>query len=188
MVERRVARSALIGGLTILTVLSILFGLSYLISSLLNLPFSLNLAIIFRGLGVGIIVIALVVISWLFKFRRPADMIVSTYATFSKLLMRAPITESVGRTEPLILKGPQKYVRHPLYFGIIVLVLGWALFTATTYFFITTLLLMIWFRFVLIPFEEKELRALFGDQYKRYMKNTPMLIPFTKRRKSLDNS
>jgi protein-S-isoprenylcysteine O-methyltransferase Ste14 len=32
----------------------------------------------------------------------------------------------------------------------------------------------------MIPFEEKELLALFGDQYARYVDGVPMLFPFTK--------
>jgi protein-S-isoprenylcysteine O-methyltransferase Ste14 len=34
---------------------------------------------------------------------------------------------------------------------------------------------------VQIPFEEKELRAIFGEKYAQYSKDVPMLIPFTKR-------
>lgn len=130
----------------------------------------------------------LFVAGWLFRYRSPADMIVSTYVTFSKLLGRIQISESAQRTEPLIFSGPQKYVRHPLYFSLILMVFGWGLVTETTYVLIASAVLLVWFRFVLIPFEEKELRALFGVQYERYMKSTPMLAPFTKLKSPDKNS
>jgi protein-S-isoprenylcysteine O-methyltransferase Ste14 len=62
-------------------------------------------------------------------------------------------------------------------------VLGWALLTSYTFIFVAAVVIFLWFRLFLIPFEESELRALFGDQYKTYSDGTPAMIPFTKRRK-----
>ncbi len=72
-------------------------------------------------------------------------------------------------------------MRHPLYFGIIEITFGWALVGAYTFVLVAGIAVLLWFWLVLIPFEERELRALFGDQYTRYMAGVPMLIPFTKR-------
>ena len=63
------------------------------------------------------------------------------------------------------------------------MVFGWGLVTATTYVLIASAAMLIWFRFVQIPFEESELCALFGDQYRRYKESTPMLVPFTKHKR-----
>jgi protein-S-isoprenylcysteine O-methyltransferase Ste14 len=41
----------------------------------------------------------------------------------------------------------------------------------------------LWFNFVVASFEEKELKAIFGEQYDQYSKEVPKIIPFTKRRK-----
>ena len=120
---------------------------------------------------------------WLFRHRSPAKMIVSTYVTLSKLFRRTPVAEPAGRTEPLVLAGPQRYVRHPLYFGVIIIVLGFALLSTYAFVLIATVIILLWFRFVMIPFEERELCALFGDQYRKYMHETPMLIAFTKRKR-----
>lgn len=173
---------AAIAGIVILSLLSLLFGLSYLISFLLRLPYSLAEPIWVRIVGGAITVIGLAVASWLFRYRKPEGMIISTYVTFSKLFRRVPIKASAQRSEQLVFKGPQKYVRHPLYLGLIVMVFGWGLFTETTYVLIASAVLLTWFRLILIPFEEKELLALFGSQYERYMESTPMLAPFTKHR------
>lgn len=176
-------RTAVIGAVTILALVSVLFGIAFLITLFLGLPSSLGLPIEVRIVGGAALTAGVAVANWLFRYRSPADMIASTYVTFSKMLMRRPINEQAGRIEPLILDGPQKYVRHPLYFGVIMIVLGWGLLTATTYVFVATVIFMIWFSRVQIPFEEKELRALFGAQYVRYVEDTPMLVPFTKRKR-----
>jgi len=43
----------------------------------------------------------------------------------------------------------------------------------------SALLLLLWFNFVVAPYEEKELVALFGEQYRQYAERTPKIIPFT---------
>ncbi len=40
-----------------------------------------------------------------------------------------------------------------------------------------SMLFVLWFRVVVIRFEEQELRALFGDEYESYAKAVPMLLP-----------
>jgi protein-S-isoprenylcysteine O-methyltransferase Ste14 len=86
------------------------------------------------------------------------------------------------RTEPLIIKGPYKHVRHPLYFGVFLLVLGWWLLLDYSFLFISTVLLLLWFNFVITDFEEKELRAIFREEYDQYSRKVPKLIPFIKSR------
>ena len=166
----------------IIALLSIIFEIAFLVTRVLNLPLSLDLPIELRIVGAVSIGVGVVLVLWLFKYRRPATMLVSTYFTFRKLFTRAPIGEASGRIEPLIIRGPQKYVRHPLYLGAIIVFWGYGLLTGTTSILIGALIVLFWFRLVQIPFEEKEMRALFGDQYVRYMHDTPMLIPFMKLR------
>lgn len=185
MTEAKVAKATAIAAMVILALISVLFGISFLISTLLGLPSSLALPVEVRFVGAAMVAIGVAVVGWLFKYRKHSTMIVSTYVTLSKLFRRVPISEHAGRTEPLILSGPQKYVRHPLYSGIIVIVFGWGLMT-TTYVLIASAAILIWFRFVIIPFEERELCTLFGAQYTRYMDITPMLVPFTKRKRHID--
>ena len=128
----------------------------------------------------------LAMMAWVFRTRKPANVIVSTYFTLAKLLGRIPLAEPGGRTESLVVSGPQKYVRNPLYFGVVVMTLGFAILGGYTFVFIATIIILLWFSLVLIPFEERELRVLFGDQWKRYSEETPMLFPFTKRRRRTD--
>jgi protein-S-isoprenylcysteine O-methyltransferase Ste14 len=153
---------------------------SYLLVALLGLPVSLSLPLDVRLVGGVILVVGLAIAGWVFSYRSPSTVIVSTYITFTKMFRRTPVAERVGRTEPLVVGGPQKYVRNPLYFGVLVIVFGWALSTAYTYVFVMMLAMLLWFCFVIIPIEEKELKALFGEQWEEYSKKTPMLVPFAK--------
>jgi protein-S-isoprenylcysteine O-methyltransferase Ste14 len=182
MTEKGTGRAIAIGAPLIATMVFALFGVSFLLSTILGFPFSLGLPIVVRVVGVAIALAGFAVIAWTFKNRSPAIVIVSTYITLTKALKGIPIAEKAGRTEPLILSGPQKYTRNPLYFGVVVMVLGWAILTSYSFVFVATIVILLWFSIVIIPFEERELRALFGEEWRRYSEETPMLIPFTKRR------
>lgn len=175
-------RAAAVAAPIILMIVVSLFGLAYLVSALLGLPISFNPPLVVRVFGGVAVVAGLGVAGWTFVYRSPADMVVSTYITFTKLFKRTPISELSGRTEPLVIKGAQAYVRNPLYFGVVMMTFGWALVGGYTSVLVAGVFVLVWFWF-LIPFEERELRALFGDQYKRYAEEVPMLFPFTKRRR-----
>jgi protein-S-isoprenylcysteine O-methyltransferase Ste14 len=102
--------------------------------------------------------------------------------TFSKFARKGQsLKERSRRTEPLVVKGPYKYVRHPLYSDVVLLILGWWLLLDHSFLLISALLLLLWFNFVVAPFEERELRAIFGDDYEKYAERVPEIIPFTSR-------
>ncbi len=183
--ETKTWKAAAVAFPVIVAIISGLFAVSLMITAALGLPQSLGAPAEVRLLGIVVLVAGMAVGGWVFLYRSPARMVVSTYVTFSKIFGRSQISEMAGRTEPLVVGGPQRYTRNPLYFGVVVMVLGWALFTGYTAVFVATIALLLWFALLLIPFEERELRALFGDEWRAYAERTPMLVPFTKRRKSL---
>ena len=183
MTEKGSGKAFAVGAPLIAVMVLGLFSVSYFISTILGFPFSLNLPLAVELVGGAIAVTGFAVIAWTFSNRSPATVIVSTYITLTKALKRIPAAEKAGRTEPLIVSGPQKYTRNPLYFGVVVMVLGWAILTATTFVFVATVVILLWFTAVIIPLEEGELRALFGDEWIKYSRETPMLVPFTKRRR-----
>ncbi|MDG6910067.1 MAG: isoprenylcysteine carboxylmethyltransferase family protein [Nitrososphaerota archaeon] len=180
---RSAAGAFAVGALLILGLVLVLFGASYLLAALLRLPPSLDLPLAARLVGGSILVGGLSIAGWTFSVRRPADMIQSTYLTLTKALKRTQTEARSGRTEPLVVGGPHRYVRNPLYFGVVLIVLGWALAAASPVLLVATLVFVAWFGLVLIPYEERELKALFGEEWARYSGETPMLVPFTKRRK-----
>jgi protein-S-isoprenylcysteine O-methyltransferase Ste14 len=82
---------------------------------------------------------------------------------------------SLKRNAELVTGGPYAYVRHPIYTGFIVAMLG------------TTLVVIWWivpFIFFLVYFvwaaknEEKIMLGEFGEKYADYMKRSKMLVPF----------
>jgi protein-S-isoprenylcysteine O-methyltransferase Ste14 len=168
---------------TIVFLVSVVFFVSYLVTIALGLPASLDLPPVVRFVGVVFVVAGLALAGWVFRYRSPVTMMVSTYVTFTKLFQRVPMAEQSGRIEPLVIVGPQKYVRNPLYLGVIDLTFGWGLASASGFVLLGSLLLLLWFRLILIPLEERELRALFGEQYRKYSDEVPMLVPFTKRKR-----
>jgi protein-S-isoprenylcysteine O-methyltransferase Ste14 len=77
---------------------------------------------------------------------------------------------------PLQVRGPYALVRHPLYFGWVLAVLGPAHMTADRLLFgvVTTLYLV-----VAIPWEERSLLRSFGDEYARYQRAVRWrIVPF----------
>ena len=183
MAEPRLGRAVVIATSFILLLVLVLFAISYLVSALFGLPLSLSLPPVVRIIGGVTVMAGLAMMGWVFSYRSPVMMITSTYVTFLKLFRRVPVADRSGRTEPLVVAGPQKYVRNPLYFGVVVMVFGWALVGGYTFVFVATLMILLWFRFVIIPFEEKELLALFGERYAKYASEVPMLVPLARRKR-----
>ena len=77
----------------------------------------------------------------------------------------------------LITTGPYRYVRHPIYSGMMLMVLGTALFTARV------VLLGVWAALFFIfwhrsRLEEALLTEHFPEQYPAYKQRTKALIPF----------
>jgi protein-S-isoprenylcysteine O-methyltransferase Ste14 len=160
-----------------------LFGvLGYFIGSALGIPIRLYLPMPLRAIGAIVLAFGFVFMGWLFKYRKPTEVLISTYVTMRKSIREAPAEESPSRTEPLVVKGPHRHVRHPLYFAVVVLLLGWWLVLDYTFLLFMALLFLFLFNFVVIRFEEQELRALFGEQYEAYAKAVPRIIPSFKRR------
>jgi len=169
--------------LAVFAVLLVFFALGYLVTLAFQIPLRFDFPLPVRLIGLLVLLSGFLFLGWFFTDRKPVDVLVSTYVTFSKVARRIPLEERSGRTEPLVVKGPYRYVRHPLYSGVLLLLLGWWLLLDFSFLLVSTFLLLLWFNFVVAPFEEKELRAMFGEEYERYARGVPKIIPFTTRRR-----
>jgi protein-S-isoprenylcysteine O-methyltransferase Ste14 len=89
--------------------------------------------------------------------------------------------------QPPTFRTPSLYrvVRHPLYIGW--LIIFWAapvMTVAHLVFAVATTLYIL----IAIRFEERDLVAAFGDEYTRYQRSTPMLVPTFSRRGKPDDA
>ena len=169
---------------TVIAILTIVFasvmagvGLAALLSALTGYGPRLGLPLPVRLLGVllaaaGVFSIAIVV-----RYRSPRDVLDSTAVTLLKFYHRTPLERQEGRTEPFIPRGPYRYVRNPMYTGAVCIAFGFAVTFASVAFLFWGAVLTVWFWFVWIPFEERELEALFGDSYMDYKRRVPKLFP-----------
>jgi protein-S-isoprenylcysteine O-methyltransferase Ste14 len=83
------------------------------------------------------------------------------------------------RTEhTLIVSGPYKQVRHPMYSDMILWMVSFVLITANWFYAITLCVGLTILFVVRIPDEEKLMTERFGEQYTAYMKRTKRLIPY----------
>ena len=162
----------------IFSVISSMLGLGYFIVMILGPSFYLSFPFLVRLLGFFPIVIGVGFAGWTLRFRKPSEIMESSYTTVMKAIKKIPIEENMGRSESLVILGPYKYVRNPQYFGVVMLISGLGFLLSFTFLFFGAFFLFLWFKFVLIPFEEKELLALFGNQYKKYMKQVTSIFPF----------
>ncbi len=154
----------------------------HFMGSALGIPNHLHLPATVRATGVGVLAFGFIFMGWVFKCRKPVAVLTSTYVTMRKAIQGTPAREASSRTEPLIVRGPQRHVRHPLYFAVVVLLLGWWLVLDYTLLLFMALLFFLWFNAVVIRFEEQELRALFGERYEAYARAVPRMLPSLKPR------
>jgi protein-S-isoprenylcysteine O-methyltransferase Ste14 len=80
-------------------------------------------------------------------------------------------------TVNLVDTGIYKYIRHPMYSSLLLLVVG-ALFKNLTIIGIVLTILAVIFITLTAKIEERENLSFFGSAYKEYMKKTRMFFPY----------
>jgi protein-S-isoprenylcysteine O-methyltransferase Ste14 len=68
----------------------------------------------------------------------------------------------------LVTRGPFRYTRNPMYFGLVMMALGFAFYFGTLPFYVVPVLLFLLCNFSFIPFEEAKMQRQFNDQYADY--------------------
>ena len=98
-------------------------------------------------------------------------------AGFILLKMEGKPDNNFENTSALVKSGVYGYIRHPLYLSLVLLGTGIMLKYPGTIQLILGAINMIAL-FLTALTEEKEMIARFGDEYRQYMKETKMFIPF----------
>jgi len=77
----------------------------------------------------------------------------------------------------IVVKGLYRFMRNPMYLGVVVLVIGWCVFYGSPILLLYTISLAIGFHIRVVRFEEPWLKKEFGDQWEKYHKNVHRWLP-----------
>ena len=74
----------------------------------------------------------------------------------------------------MVVKGAYRWVRHPLYLAVLLMIWSYPVLTVDR-----LLFNMLWTLWIVTGtvLEERDLVAGFGDEYRDYERNVPMLLP-----------
>ncbi len=75
-----------------------------------------------------------------------------------------------GETTSLVTSGPFRFSRNPIYLGMLIVLLGMAIFLGSLIAFLYPILFLALFNFVLLPQEERMMEETFGQEYLDYKK------------------
>ncbi|MGH9384342.1 MAG: methyltransferase family protein [Vicinamibacterales bacterium] len=121
---------------------------------------SVSLPVWVRWTGVGVIAIGCGLLVW-------------TFRSLGKNLTDTVVTR---QEHSLVLHGPYRWIRHPLYDSAALLTMAISLIAANWFFFVTGVVLLC-LLIIRTRTEEENLVARFGDNYRRYMKRTGRFLP-----------
>ena len=94
---------------------------------------------------------------------------------FGRIPIRDHLSGRPHRPQKFAVYGPYLWVRHPLYFFVLLLI--WSCPNLTLDRFIFNFLWTVWI-IIGTVLEEKDLLSDFGDDYRQYQGRVPMLIPW----------
>ena len=85
-------------------------------------------------------------------------------------------TSTIGAPK-LVVWGPYKWIRNPLYLGNFVMGLGWTLMLGWPCVLAFSVAFLTLYMIIVIPAEESFLESKFGEVYLEYRKNVPSFFP-----------
>jgi len=91
--------------------------------------------------------------------------------------VRAYASGFIVKNQQLATDGPYRFVRHPLYSGNILLVVGLAI-AGSRWWALPVAVLFFWFYYpAAIEYEDRKLRGIFGTAWEQWAARTPALVP-----------
>ncbi len=91
-----------------------------------------------------------------------------SYRTIT-LFERAGTTHKLaGENAALVIDGPFRWSRNPMYLGLTLIVLGIAIYGGSVPFLLAPVAFLLTLNFAFVPWEERRLEATFGDEYRAY--------------------
>ncbi len=83
----------------------------------------------------------------------------------------------VDPPKELVVCGPYRYVRNPMYVGVLTALMGETVFFRSASLLWYAILVLVVFVVVILAYEEPVLRTQFGESYARYMRSVHRWIP-----------
>ena len=93
------------------------------------------------------------------------------------LMIRLIASGYVLKNKELSTTGPYSYVRHPLYTGNLILLIGLAIINGLWWSFFVGFLFAIFYYPTAIEYEDRKLKSLFPDAWEEWASITPALMP-----------
>lgn len=81
----------------------------------------------------------------------------------------------------LLVRGPYKFTRNPMYLSALAIWLGWALFYGSVVIGVACVVGWVMATFLVVPWEERQLEARFGEAYLQYKNSVPRWLGKTAR-------
>jgi protein-S-isoprenylcysteine O-methyltransferase Ste14 len=82
--------------------------------------------------------------------------------------------------QALVVAGPYRYVRNPMYLGVVLVLLGESLVFASPTMLRYAALILLAFHLFVVHYEEPHLRRRFGEAYVHYCRSVPRWLPAVK--------
>jgi protein-S-isoprenylcysteine O-methyltransferase Ste14 len=121
--------------------------------------------------------VVLVVLYTLTATPRPVLAAIGLTVGLVGALVRLYASGFIVKNEELATDGAYRFVRHPLYTGNILLVLGFAL-AGSRWWAVPLALFFFWFYYpTAIEYEDRKLRRIFGAAWEAWSVRTPALVP-----------
>lgn len=128
----------------------------------------------FSRQAIGILLIA-VFSTW--AAPRPGLFWIGAAIALIGILFRLWASGFVMKNKELATTGPYALVRHPLYTGNIIMLVGYCLANGQLWpWLVGALFLVIWYP-TAISYEDKKLHSIFGDSWVAWSSRTPALVP-----------
>lgn len=119
---------------------------------------------------------------------QPFFFILGTVIAALGIAIRMWAAGHVKKNKVLATDGPYAYVRHPLYVGNILLLLGFSIASMLWWSYLLMAVLL-WFYYPpTIAYEDSKLHDIFGEQWENWSKDIHALIPTFKNRAGSSNS
>ena len=83
----------------------------------------------------------------------------------------------IDAPKKLVVRGLYKYVRNPMYVGVLTVILGWSILYHSLNLLLYTLCVTVGFNIFILLYEEPHLRTIFGNQYDEYCKKVGRWFP-----------